>query len=503
LKLWELLQSFKAAVVKGSTNRIITGLTQDSRQVKPGMMFFAIQGAIEDGNSYIGEAVRMGAAAIISQDDKLLKNMAYREMKEAAGNEMPSFIYAPDIYEAMARCAASFYGFPNRKLKLIGITGTKGKTTVACMICEILKQAGVATGMIGTLGQWIVGQKQQYAGRNTTPDAIVLWQRLREMADAHVEYVIMEISSQAVLKKRILGLSFQIGIFTNLSPDHIGPGEHPDFANYKACKQAFFKQCQYAIYNGDDANWQDMIDAAPYATYRVGSREATLWAKPLEGGLDESDNYGFYTGGCASWRVKPSLPGKFSIENALAAMLCTYTMGISQEAILQGIQTVSVPGRMEVVPVKAPFSVWVDYAHNPDSIRQLLLAVRPICKGRIIALFGCGGNRSKGRRCEMGKISGELADFTILTEDNSRWEDPLAILKDIENGILQTKGKYVIIPDRKEAIAYGMSIAKAGDLLLLLGKGHETYQETRGVRSPFCERDIVMELSNRQAKEEA
>lgn len=500
MKLLELLQGLEAAVVKGDSDREISGLTQDSRQIVSGMLFFGVKGYKQDGNLFAQEALERGAAAVVLENEEMPSELRCAEHQ--------CILVAKDVRRLMAACAARFYQYPNTHMTMVAVTGTKGKTTVASMIYTILQAAGEKAGMIGTLGSFFPDGTVSKQSVNTTPDSIRMWENLQLMQQKGAAYVVMEVSSQGLKEQRVSGIEFDYGIFTNLSVDHIGPGEHKNFAEYKACKQMLFTQCKNGIYNIADSHSRDMMQTKNSYTYRlIQEPEKQGEQADLVGRIRERDNLEssdcvdsavkneFCTEGVVNASFMLSIPGQFSVENAMAAILCTKLIGIPLEAIQQGLQQCRVKGRMELVPLQLPFQVMIDYAHNARSLKKVLETMRPVCRGRLIALFGCGGNRSKTRRLEMGRISGELADLTVITEDNSREEPPEQILADIVTGIRETEGAFIVIPDRKEAIAHCLRISRKGDLVLLLGKGHETYQEKEGVRTAFDERVIVQKLA--------
>ncbi len=482
MKLLELLQGLKAAVVKGE-DREITGLTQDSRQVLPGVLFFGVKGYQTDGNLFLQDAIDRRAAAVVTEDA--------RQAEKLVCGDGQSVVVVSDVRGAMAMCAKRFYRSPDTHMTMIGITGTKGKTTVASMIYQILLDSGKKAGMIGTLGCFFPDGTKCAESVNTTPGTLTLWKELDKLEKSGAQYVVMEVSSQGMKDRRVETITFDYGIFTNLSVDHIGPGEHQNFAEYKSCKQQFFKQCRIGIYHSANACWKEMAQTEQIYTYRFVKSAADETADLC--GMEAEDSV-FSVSGMVNAQFSLKIPGQFSAENALAAILCTHLLGIPVKQIQDSLSECRVRGRMEPVETGLPFRILIDYAHNAESLKKVLETLKPLCRGRLIAMFGCGGNRSRTRRFEMGKISGTLADITILTEDNSREEPLWQILTDIVTGIGETGGQYMVIPNRRQAIAFCLKLAEENDMVLLLGKGHETYQEKHGVRTAFDERVVVSEL---------
>ena len=455
----------------------ITAITCDSREVIPGALFVAVEGAKLDGRACIPDALARGAAAVVCRPP------------------LPEGIAGAAVEEprtALARLAAEFYGHPARALSLTAVTGTKGKTTTAHMLREILSAAGYKTGMIGTLGAYI-GRKLLAESPNTTPEPVALHRTLRQMADAGCTHVVMEVSSQAMKLRRVDGVIFDAALFLNLTPDHIGGAEHADFAEYRACKAALFRQCRLAVGNADDPNWPVMAaqvpPGVPIRTFGFGGSVQTrgLAAEP-----DPVRPFAvrLTTEGAAPYRIP--LPGTFNAADALAAVALSRSIGLDDGAIRAGLAHVSVPGRAQLLPVPAPYTVVIDYAHNGDSFRALMETLRAYHPRRIITVFGAGGDRPKIRRTEMGRAAARWADYAVLTTDNPRSERAEDICTDIAaaiDGAIPTE----IVPDRREAIFRALDLAGPGDVAALLGKGHEGYIEENGVRRPFSEREVVEE----------
>lgn len=436
----------------------ITALTCDSREVHPGSLFAALDGFRADGSTFIPQAIRQGAAAILS--------------REEAAFPIPH-IRHPDPRGAIGPLAAEFYGHPAEQLTLIAVTGTKGKTTTSHILREIFTAAGRKTGMIGTLGAFI-GREKLADTANTTPEPIALHRILRQMADEGCSHVIMEASSQAMKLCRLSGITFDAALFLNLTPDHIGPGEHADFEEYRACKGALLRQCRLAVGNSADPNWP-LIAPKDIPVVTFGAAET----RPLDG---------LSTLLLPDYRV--ALPGKYNGQNALAALTLCRELGISDEVIRQGLSSVSVPGRCETFPNDRGFTVLIDYAHNGDSFRALLSTLKEYPHRRLTVVFGAGGDRPKLRRRDMARAAAEWADFAVITSDNPRSERAEDICRDISRE-LAGRLPHEIIPDRREAICYALDRARPEDIVALLGKGHEEYMEVNGDKLPFSEKEVL------------
>lgn len=481
MKLMKLLERLEYTCLQGSMDKEVTDIVNDSRKVSDGSLFLCIKGAVSDGHKYVPDVVAKGAKVLVVQDEV-----------EAPADV--TVIRVADSRYAMANIAAAWYDHPAEKLKVIGITGTKGKTTTTYMIKSILEAAGHKVGLIGTI-EAIIGDKTIPA-HNTTPESTTIQEYFARMVEADCDCVVMEVSSQGLMLHRTAGFVFEIGIFTNLSPDHIGPAEHESFEDYLRCKAMLFRQCRHGILNADDAHLEEILkghtcDVVTYgfgenADYRAS--ETQLVSKPGYLGIDYR-----VTGKC-DFRVEIDIPGKFSVYNSLAAIaVCDY-FGVPREKMITALNQAKVKGRIEMIRVSDDFTLMIDYAHNAMALESLLSTLREYHPKRLVCLFGCGGNRAKSRRFEMGEVSGRLADFTIITSDNPRFEDPEAIMEDIVTGISRTDGKYIRISDRKEAIAYAIRHGQPGDVIVLAGKGHEDYQEICGVQYPMDERVLIDEI---------
>ena len=395
---------------------------------------------------------------------------------------------------ALALMSAALFDHPARKLVTIGLTGTKGKTTTTYMIKKVLEMAGKKVGLIGTIGAMI--GEEHLPSKNTTPESYELHRMFAAMVEAGCEYVVMEVSSQGLKLDRTAGILFDYGIFTNLSPDHIGPAEHASFEEYMECKSLLFRQCRSGIVNADDEHVDGILKGHTCEVKTCSAeREADLMASDI-GFINEDGKLGmhFNVTGCMDCQAKVHIPGRFSVYNSMVTMLVCHLAGISDEAILEGLSKVQVKGRVEMLPVSKDYTLIIDYAHNEVSTRSVLTTLMEYHPKRLICVYGGGGNRSKLRRYDMGEVTGEMADLCVLTCDNPRDEEIRDINNDIKVGLAKSNGKYIEIDDRKEAIAYCMVNAQPGDMIVLLGKGHEDYQEIRGVKYHFDEREAVAEI---------
>ncbi len=479
--LTDLLKDLEYDCIQGSTETSVTGIVYDSRQIKKGCLFVCIEGVNADGHDYVQEAVKKEAAAVLVSKPV------------EAGSEI-TVIRVKDTRYGLAFLSAAWFGHPARRLKIIGVTGTKGKTTTTYLIRSILENAGIRTGLIGTI-ESIIGQ-ERIAAVNTTPESYCLQELFARMVEAGCEAVVMEVSSQGLMLHRTQGFVFDFGIFTNLEPDHIGPGEHKDFAHYLQCKSLLFRQCRVGIVNSDDSHWEEVTRGHSCVLEKYGfGEEAQLRAVGMKL-IREKGSIGvsFRTEGLAELEVTIPTPGRFSVYNALAAIAICLHFKVTGKAVQKALLQAKVKGRIELVPVSDSFSLMIDYAHNAMALESLLTTLREYEPKRLVCLFGCGGNRSRLRRFEMGEVSGRLADLSIITSDNPRFEEPEAIIEDIVTGIEKTTGKYVRIPDRREAIAYAIHNGQPGDIIVLAGKGHEDYQEIKGIHYPMDERKIVEEI---------
>lgn len=472
MKLSQLLSAIGAHCPQDAE---ITAITCDSRTVTPGALFVALEGSNTDGRSYTGDALKRGAAAVVCRPPLPLP--------------APNAVAVDDPRAALALLAAEFYGHPANEMTLIAITGTKGKTTTAHMLRDIFTANGFKTGMIGTLGAFL-GSECIAGPANTTPEPTALHHLLRQMADGGCSHVVMEISSQAMKLRRTAGIVFDAALFLNLTPDHIGGAEHADFAEYRACKAALFRQCRLAVGNLDDPNWPVMAEQVPNGVpivtfgFQSGADVQGTDLTPA-GGLSTR-----LTAGETTYTL--SMPGAFNAANALAAISLCRTLGVEENTIQAGLAGVHVPGRSQLWPNHRGVSVLIDYAHNGDSFRALLSELASYEHRRLIVVFGAGGDRPRLRRRDMAHAAAQWADFAVITADNPRTEPLETICADIASA-LEDKIPHKIIPDRREAIFYALDLAQPGDIVALLGKGHEEYIEVNGVKHPFSERAVLEE----------
>lgn len=490
MKLRDLLERLEYEVVQGDDGIEISTLINDSRKVEQGSAFVCISGAVVDGHQFIADVAKKGAAAVIVE-------------REVEAPETMTVIRVADTRYALALMSAAYFGYPAEKLKVIGITGTKGKTTTTYMIKSILDSVGHKVGLIGTI-EAIIGEKHIPAA-NTTPESYTIHKYFAEMVEAGCDCVVMEVSSQGLMLHRTAGIPFELGIFTNLGKDHIGPNEHKDFEDYKRCKGLLFKQCRVGIANVDDPYFEDVFFGATCSVETYGfSEKADLRATDTR--LVSRPGYlgvAYHVTGKMEFDVEIDIPGTFSVYNSLTAIAVCRHFNVPVDHIQKALKEAKVKGRIEMIKVSDEFTLMIDYAHNAMSLESLLTTLKEYHPARLVCLFGCGGNRSKDRRYEMGEVSGRLADLTIITSDNPRFEEPQAIIDDIKTGIEKTDGKYVEICDRKEAIKYAIGHGQPGDVIVLAGKGHEDYQEIKGVKYPMDERVLIAEvLEELAAKEE-
>ncbi|MCI1956023.1 MAG: UDP-N-acetylmuramoyl-L-alanyl-D-glutamate--2,6-diaminopimelate ligase [Oscillospiraceae bacterium] len=464
----------------GPTDVEIEDVVYDSRKVKKGSLFICLRGSSVDSHQYAGRAASAGAAAVVAQ-----------RPVEHGGSTL---VLVRDTRTAMAAISAAWFGHPAERMTVVGITGTKGKTTVSYMIRSILEAGGIKTGIIGTIGAVVGGKVIQTD--NTTPESYDVQKYLRMMADAGCKAAVLEASSIGIRDHRVDGIVFDYGLFTNFSPDHIGGNEHKSIKEYMQCKSLLFRRCKTGIFNIDDPNWQGVAAGHTCAVETYGfSRKARLRASGEK--LISRPGYlgvHFEMDGRAKYGVDVCIPGRFSIYNALAAAAVCLHFPVGEDAVRTGLNTVRVKGRVEPVSVPGNYTLLIDYAHNALSMENILETLREYQPHRLICLFGAGGNRDRSRRFEMGEVSGRLADLSVITADNSRFEDVMDIIADIKVGIAKTTGKYVVIPDRKQAIKYCMENAQDGDIIVLAGKGHEDYQEIKGVKYHLDEREVVADV---------
>ena len=456
----------------------IEHLITDSREQTADGLFFCIPGARVDAHDFAPQAIANGCTALV--------------VERFLDLPVPQ-IRVENVRVAMAHMAAAFYGHPARKLRMVGISGTKGKTTTSFLLKAVMEKAGFVTGLIGTTGN-MIGEKR-IKSNLTTPDPIDLHRCLRQMVDEGVEVVVMEVSAHAVDMHRLDSITYEAACYTNLSQDHLD--YFGTMENYFQTKKDFFMHGAVlnAALNEDDETSDRIIDdiSIPYLTYGISS-EADVFARDIEISED-GVSFSILLRGVEDMQINLQLTGMFNVYNALAAASLAMIMGIQNSDIKAGLESLqNVPGRVEMLDTRTPYKVILDYSHSPDALENILSTVRTFTRNRLIVLFGCGGDRDQGKRPIMGEIAGRLADYSILTSDNPRTEDPIAILEAIEAGAKNVGGSYTVIENRREAIRYALNMGKDGDVIILAGKGHETYQEIMGVRKPFDEKVVVAEL---------
>lgn len=479
-----LLKEINYTIISGDDHVAVTEVVYDSRKVSEGCIFVCIQGSTRDSHDLIPDVIQGGTRSIVVEKD-------IPEFLPLLKEKNITVVRVDHSRNALAYMAAAYFGNPAKKLSTIGLTGTKGKTTTSYMIQSILEQSGAKVGVIGTIGAVIDGIKQKTA--NTTPESFELQRLFSEMVEAGCTYCVMEVSSQGLKMNRVDGFTFDIGVFTNFSSDHIGPDEHASMEEYLYCKSLLFKQCKLGIINSDDPSYEGAIKdhTCEIKTFGLG-HTADLQGHNLElvrrpGLLGVT----YQTTGVINRTIQLATPGIFSVYNSLAALLVCNSLGIQEDTMLLSLSTSQVRGRVEILPVAGNYTMMIDYAHNEASVESLLTTILDYKPNRIICVYGGGGNRSKLRRYAMGELCGKMADLSILTCDNSRNEEVADINNDIKVGLAKSNGNYVEIIDRTEAIHYSMDHAKEGDIIILLGKGHEDYQEIKGKKYYFCEKEVV------------
>ena len=491
MNLKKILNGIEGLKANGNLDLEIEGIESNSKNVKNGYMFVAISGFNSDGHDYIQNAIENGATVVVAENIKKIN-------KDSLPNNV-TLIIAENTREFLALSSCNFYNNPSKKFKLIGITGTKGKTTTTFMIKDILEKAGKKVGLIGTVATYINGKKLGDSER-TTPESLELQKLFSKMVDEKVEYVVMEVSSQSLKLHRVDGCNFDLVAFTNLSEDHISEKEHPNMQDYFESKLKLFNMCKTGFVNIDDLHGNKIPQMFPenditgYGIDNYGNflaKDITITNSYVDFKVKITDK---------NERVKVDIPGRFTVYNALCAICICKKLGIEAETIKTALEKIKVPGRSEMVENKLEIPIMIDYAHSPESLENILRAVKSYTRGRVISVFGCGGDRDTRKRPIMGEISGKIADYTIITSDNPRTEDPEKIVEQIEKGISKTKGKYESIVDRTKAIEKAIKMANKNDIIVLAGKGHEPYQEINGVKHPFDERIIVRDIISKIKK---
>lgn len=484
MKLSKLMERTPHTLVCGDENIDISSIVYDSRKAGSGSLFVCINGTVTNGHNFIPQVIEKGCKALIVT-------------KEVEVPEGITVVRVDNERQALANVSAAFFDYPAEKLTTIGLTGTKGKTTSTFMVYKVLTLAGIKTGLIGTI-ESIIGDEHIPAS-HSTPESYTIQEQFAKMVDAGIKVVVMEVSSQGLKMDRVHGINFDIGVFTNLEPDHIGGNEHPDFEDYLDCKRRLFSMCKVGLGNKDSEHFEEMMKGHTCKLYSFGTDESCDYRATdivLTGKKDDTEissaGIKYKAVGKHPMDVYVDIPGRFTVYNSLTALAICDQLGVDSETIYKGLSTVKVNGRVETVPVSDDFTIMVDYAHNEMSLRSVLKTLREYEPERLVCVFGCGGNRSKERRFTMGAVSGQLADLTVITSDNPRFEKPADIIADIESSIKKIDGaQYVIIEDRYEAIKYCIDNAKKGDLILVAGKGHEDYQEIEGVKYHMDDRELI------------
>ncbi len=479
MELTRLLSQVRYEVIQGTVHTPAEGVTNDTRDLKRGDVYVCIAGYGTDGHGFVPEAVEKGASVIVAE-------------KEITCPPGVTVIRVSDTRWALAAMSAAARGYPAEHLRVIGITGTKGKTTTAWMLRDILRMEEGACGLVGTV-ETDTGLRR-FQSTRTTPESCQLMKYFQEMREAGMASAVMEVSSQALKLERTACIPFRMGIFTNLGEDHIGPGEHDSMEEYWRCKHLLFLQCETGLGNIDDPCYGEIFDRTGCRRVTFGTGEGAKWraVKIKEETRGGRIGMSFEIEGREGTFFIP-LPGRYNVYNALAAAAAAFELGTRGETVRKALSRVRVPGRMELVSSSGGRTIFLDYAHNAMSLSCALSTLRGFARGRLIVLFGCGGNRSRQRRREMGETAGRMADETFITSDNPREERPEDIIADIVEGMRRTEGTYTVIPDRREAIRCALERSGSGDVVLVAGKGHETYQEIQGVRYPMDDRETILD----------
>lgn len=484
MKIGDWLGRLSYELVQGSLDTYVEDVIYDSRKARENTAFVCIRGSARDSHEFIPDVLLKGCRVLVVEENVTVP-------------EDVTVIRVENGRMALAELSAARFGYPAQKLTTIGITGTKGKTTTSYMVKAILEAAGKKVGLIGTNGAVIGTEK--FPTSNTTPESYVVQEYFAKMVEAGCDCMVMEVSSQALMLHRVGGICFDYGLFTNISPDHIGPKEHESFEEYLYYKSQLLTVCKTGVVNRLTDHYEEVVKDASCRLYTYGlETEADFTGDAIHYANDhEFVGIEFDIHGKVNGRVRVGMPGKFNADNALAALsVCSLALekdGIREETLLDSLENIRVDGRMEIAHVSKKCSVIVDYAHNAVSMESLLTTLRDYNPKRLVCVFGCGGNRAKDRRYSMGEIGGKMADFCIITADNPRFEKNEDIIKDIEVGLGKTDGDYIVIPDRREAIFHAIHNAEEGDMIAIIGKGHEDYQEIEGVRHHFLDREVVEE----------
>lgn len=480
MELRRVLENTSYTLIKGSLDKEINDIKYDSRKVETNDIYVALNGQFHDGHDYIPEAIDAGASVIIVS--KIID--IYGDV---------TVIKVDDTREALAQVSKNYFNNPQAKLTLIGVTGTTGKTTTTHMIRDILKSAGYEVGLIGSIGAKY--KDKEIHTDNTTPESYLLYRFLREMVQNGITHVVMEASSQGFKMKRMLGITFDIGVLTNITTDHIGPGEHDSHEEYVECKKELFLNSKNIIVNNDSLYLDEVLDGVKSPVKRYGIKKAADLNVSNIRHINDEDFLGteFTTFGLLNDTFKIGIPGYFNIENSLAAILVGESLGIDSKIMKETLEKTRVRGRMETALVNPEFKVVIDYAHTEDGMRELVKTLKEYKPKRLVSIFGGGGNRPRERRVKLGEIIGGASDFSIITMDNPRFEELSSINADIKIGLNKVNAKYIEIDDRSDAIKYAINNHKDGDLIVLIGKGHEEYQDIKGIKYPFSEIEVLSE----------
>lgn len=477
----------------GDLNLDITNIHSDSRKIKEGGLFIAINGFTKNGIEFIPNAIKNGAKALIVEPDVDINSLNISK-------NIP-IISVSNTRRALAQVACEFYDNPSKKLKLIGITGTKGKTTTTFMVKSILEAHGLNVGLIGSIAVYINNEKIEDTDR-TTPESIEIQKHLATMVKKNVDVAIIEVSSQAMKLERVTGCDFEIALFTNLSEDHISPKEHPNMEDYFNCKLNLIKMARNGVINNDDKIVSTIKSLLPDKNIKTFAIDNPADFKVNPESVVITDSYidfSILLNGKEE-KIEACIPGRFSIYNAAGAIAVSSHFGVTADEIRLALKDLKVLGRSELVPNELGITIMIDYAHTPSSLESILTAVNSYAKGRVICAWGVGGDRDAAKRPIMGEISGRLADYTVLMSDQVRTEDPVKILKEIEVGIIPTGKPYKIVVDRTEGIRYAISIAKPGDIIVIPGLGHDLYLERNGVKYPYDERIVIKNIIDEMIK---
>lgn len=485
MRIGDWLKRLSCELLQGSLDAPVDEVIYDSRKARENSVFVCIKGSVRDSHDFIPDVLAAGCRVLVVE-------------RIVDAPENVTVILVENGRQALAELSAARFGYPAGKLLTIGITGTKGKTTTSYMVKTVLEAAGKKVGLIGTNGA-VIGSRK-YPTSNTTPESYVVQEYFAKMVEEGCDCMVMEVSSQALMLHRVGGITFDFGLFTNISPDHIGPKEHESFEEYLYWKSRLLTVCRTGIVNRMTDHYEDVVRDAACKLYTYGLECGADFTGDQIRYANDHEFVGieFDIRGGLNGRVRVGMPGKFNADNALAALtVCSLALGgekkEKEEVLLKALENIRVDGRMEIAHVSKTCSVIVDYAHNAVSMESLLATLRDYHPKRLVCVFGCGGNRAKDRRYSMGEIGGKMADFCILTADNPRFEKNEDIIRDIEVGMAKTDGRYMVIPDRREAIFYAIKNAEEGDMIAIIGKGHEDYQEIEGVRHHFLDREVVEE----------